>query len=263
MEYMPGGNIWDLISDPEVTVSPLLQLRLCNDISSGIDHIHNLFPSKARLVHGDIKPENILLTKNLQCKIADFGGSRLAAATESVKSVVKRMQPSNEEHITKIYAAPEVLLNPLANLKHTHDTYCFGIVIYEILTSTKPNQYCPSKEEYETAIKNGQRPDTSRIKKIESKQHEENNKKGAEIVVTLKDVMENCWSQQPTQRPEMSDVHKKLSDLLSTFSKDDQDKAVQDASRNVEMLIPCYNASETVTLNKVRLPDPQSKSNFL
>jgi len=260
MEYMPGGNIWNLVSDPDVTISPLLQLRLCNDISSGISHIHNLFPSKARLVHGDIKPENILLTENLQCKIADFGGSRLAAAADSVMSVINRMQPIKEKHITKIYAAPEVLLNPLADLKHTHDTYCFGIVVYEILASTKPNQNCIVKEEYETAIKQGKRPDISRIETIEC-ELEKNNEQGAKIIATLKNAMKNCWSHDPLDRPEMSNVHRELSNLLATFSKDDQVKAVQDALHDIEMVFPCYNKSETVPINKVRLPEPHEGKN--
>ena len=138
MEYMPGGNIWDLIGTGANTpVSPLLKLSLCKDISSGIAHIHNLLP-KAKLVHGDIKPENILLTKQLRCKIADFGGSRLAAEAESVVSLVRGLQSTNTEHCTSIYASPEALKAPLQFLRHTHDIFSFSIVVYEILTGMKP-----------------------------------------------------------------------------------------------------------------------------
>ena len=255
---MPGGNIWDLVNPIEdIPISPLLQLRLCDDISNGIAHIHNLFP-KARLVHGDIKPENILLTKRLHCKIADFGGSRLAAATESVMSIVSRMQPCEEEHITNIYAAPEVLRSPLAGLKHTHDIFSFSIVVFEILARIKPNQNCISKQEYEEAIKKGQRPDLSIIETNEKELQDNDCKGHAKIVTLLKTIMIECWSEEPSDRPEMVEVYKKINGLLSSFGKEDQDKAVEEALSEMDkMFEPSFtDECETVTIDKVKLPEP-------
>ena len=255
MEYMPGGNIWDLVSDPDVRISPLLKLCLCSDISNGIKHIHTLFLN-AKLVHGDIKPENILLTKNLQCKIADFGGSKLAAETESMKSVVNRIQLLGENHITEIYAAPETLKHGLeTELEHTHDIYSFSIVIYEILARSKPNHNL-SKEVYEEFIKSGQRPPKKSIETLEKELRNTNREADATIIATLKTIMEECWSQEPLDRPEMLDVYNRINSLLSTFSKEDQDKAVQDALKNMEMFHPSCDNCETVTINKIALPEP-------
>ena len=255
---MPGANAWDLVDKVGgIPISPLLQLRLCDDISNGIAHIHNLFP-KARLVHGDIKPENILLTKRLHCKIADFGGSRLAAATTSVKNIVGRIQLSEEEHYTNIYAAPEVLRSPLAALKHTHDIFSFSIVVFEILARIKPNYNCTSKQEYEEAIKTGQRPDLSIIETNEKELQDNDCKGHAKIVTLLKTIMIECWSEEPSDRPEMTEVYKNINGLLSSFRKGDQDKAVEEAlSEMDEMFEPSFtDVRETVTIDKVKLPEP-------
>ena len=254
-EYMPGGNLWDLLSNPAITSIPfLLQLRLCSDISNGIAHIHDLYP-RARLVHGDIKPENILLTKDLRCKIADFGGSKLVAETTSAMSLVKGLQSRNKVHITRIYAPPEALRFCLLKPKHTHDIFSFSIVIYEIVTRTKPNEHCSNRDQYEEAIKSGQRPDVSSIELTKSKLISAGNEIDASIITTLHEMMTNCWSQNPSDRPEMADVHRKLQKLLSQFSLEDQNEAAQNAISKTEMKHPSFQEHNTVAVDKLSLPN--------
>ena len=253
---MPGGNLHDLLnvshSNDAIPVTPLLQLRLCDDISNGIAYIHDLYPA-AKLVHGDLKPENILLSKNLTCKIADFGGSRLSAASESMASVVNRMQISNQEHVTLLYTAPEVLINPRSNkLMHTHDIFSFSIIVFEILTRTKPNQkYAACKGLYEDDIKKGGRPNLSELGAIEEYLSHIGSNFDAHIRSTLREVMVKCWSHDPSCRPEMSTVHANLSKLLFSFTMQDQEKAVQTALAKMEIWDPSTKRSETIPIDRV------------
>ena len=253
MDYMAGGNIWDFVSDLDIHISPLLQLRFCADISCGIAHIHNLYP-KARLVHGDIKSENVLLTDTLRCKIADFGGSAIAVMTKNLNSAELFIQPSVEQ-ITLLYASPEVLTNPLAWISHTHDIYSYSMVVYEILTRRKPIIYY-AIEEYIEAVKKGQRPDIFPITVLKTSLVKSDKNNEANIIGKLMKIMKECWSQDPSDRPEMADVHKQLEDMLSKFSKKDQAEAESNARENMGLFKPRYGECETVSLSKLTLREP-------
>jgi len=78
---MPGGCLGDLllskINEDQFLVpkiSSLLRLRFCSDISRGVAYLHQAFFER-RIVHGDLKPSNILLSSDLKCKVGDFGGA--------------------------------------------------------------------------------------------------------------------------------------------------------------------------------------------
>ena len=75
-EYMPGGSLRALLfcqDDEEKkflvpSISNALRLRFCSDVSQGVSYLHFAFFDQ-RVVHGDLKPSNILLTSDLKCKV--------------------------------------------------------------------------------------------------------------------------------------------------------------------------------------------------
>ena len=246
---MPGGNLGDILFDLEISISSLLKLCWCIDISKGIAYIHNMF-SKAKLVHGDIKPENILLTKDLRCKIGDFGGSILAATSTSVMSVAASTQPSKEEHITALYAAPEVLKKPLISLKHTHDVFSFGMVVYVILTRVQPSQNLILTDFREPII-HGQLPGLGPIESKERDLLAGGNKSDFIIINILKRTMVQCLSQDPSFRPDMSKVLRLLCNVLSKLETKTREKAVRDVLAKYKMYHPSFDESETVSIDQV------------
>ncbi|XP_018668832.2 uncharacterized protein LOC100186208 isoform X2 [Ciona intestinalis] len=129
MEYLSGGNLSSLCENGNSTGSlhfpwPL-RLRIIKDIASGLAYLHS-----KKIVHGDMKPANVLLDQKLRAKIVDFGGAEIAATSGTTTSKVKR--DSDEKHqYTLIYAAPEFLTNIFGRRKTPEDVYSLAIIIYE------------------------------------------------------------------------------------------------------------------------------------
>uniref|UniRef100_T2MEA4 cyclin-dependent kinase n=1 Tax=Hydra vulgaris TaxID=6087 RepID=T2MEA4_HYDVU len=99
--------------------SPGLSEDLIRDLMyqllSGVDYLHI-----NRIIHRDIKPQNVLITKNKQVKIADFGLARIYGFCKLVTSVV----------VTLWYRAPEVLLQS-AYATHV-DLWSVGVIMVEM-----------------------------------------------------------------------------------------------------------------------------------
>ncbi|MBA0744556.1 hypothetical protein Gogos_007171 [Gossypium gossypioides] len=75
-ELMPNGNLQDALLHrkcPEL-MKWKQRFSIAVDIAKGLDYLHGLDPP---IIHGDIKPSNILLDQNFSAKIADFGLARL------------------------------------------------------------------------------------------------------------------------------------------------------------------------------------------
>ncbi|TYG43057.1 hypothetical protein ES288_D12G306400v1 [Gossypium darwinii] len=75
-ELMPHGNLQDALLHrkcPEL-MKWKQRFSIAVDIAKGLDYLHGLDPP---IIHGDIKPSNILLDQNFSAKIADFGLARL------------------------------------------------------------------------------------------------------------------------------------------------------------------------------------------
>jgi len=76
---------------------------------------------KGMIAHSDIKPDNILIDKDLNLKITDFGLSKSYLNDEKVGGG------------TPLYYSPEQIFQP-GNIDHRSDIYSFGIVLYQLIT---------------------------------------------------------------------------------------------------------------------------------
>lgn len=131
MEYASGGTLADLIRQREgrpFTNSELVEIF--TQLSEGMKAIN------AKLVHRDIKPDNILIEKD-KLKISDFGLAKVVdAATRS--STFKGFG-----HIR--YAAPEAWQSQPNT--PPMDIYSMGIVFYEVATLKHPFEVASAKDE--------------------------------------------------------------------------------------------------------------------
>jgi serine/threonine protein kinase/tetratricopeptide (TPR) repeat protein len=90
------------------------------------------------IIHGDIKPENIMLTADNRVKILDFGVARRVWKTASPDEATKSMQTMTASGGTPAYMAPEVLLQQPDDGRS--DIFSIGLVFYEMLGGDQPFQ---------------------------------------------------------------------------------------------------------------------------
>lgn len=123
MEYVRGCTLRNVIS-ADAPMEPLRALELIDHILAALCAAH-----ENGLVHRDIKPENVLISERGHLKVADFGlaraiSSHTATATQGVLIG------------TVSYLPPELVLHGKADTRS--DVYSTGVVLFELLTGTKP-----------------------------------------------------------------------------------------------------------------------------
>uniref|UniRef100_A0A0E0DD22 Protein kinase domain-containing protein n=1 Tax=Oryza meridionalis TaxID=40149 RepID=A0A0E0DD22_9ORYZ len=97
------------------------RLRIAAESAGALAHLHSL---PHPVLHGDVKPANILLAEGLVAKVSDFGCSTIDENTQAV--------PKG----TPGYIDPDYLLE--YELTAKNDIYSFGVILVELLTGMKP-----------------------------------------------------------------------------------------------------------------------------
>ncbi|MED6138503.1 PR5-like receptor kinase [Stylosanthes scabra] len=93
-------------------------------IARGLEYLHR--GCNTRILHLDIKPQNILLDEHFCPKIADFGLAKICKKDQSIISILgTRGTPG--------YIAPEVFSRTYGGVSHKSDVYSYGMLILEII----------------------------------------------------------------------------------------------------------------------------------
>lgn len=122
MEYVSGETLKEKIQR-EGTLHEEEALHIAREIAKALEHAH-----QNNLVHCDIKPHNILVTKSGNIKVTDFGIAR--AATSSTMTYSGTIIGSVH------YFSPEQAKGSVISTKS--DIYSLGVVLYEMLTGSLP-----------------------------------------------------------------------------------------------------------------------------
>ncbi|XP_057461391.1 G-type lectin S-receptor-like serine/threonine-protein kinase SD2-5 isoform X2 [Actinidia eriantha] len=125
-EYMCNGSLekWIFNSNQEVPLTWKNRRKIVLDIAKGLAYLHE--DCLQKIVHLDIKPQNILLDDNFNAKVSDFGLSKLIDRDQT--EVVTTMKG------TPGYMAPEWLSSIITEKV---DVYSFGVVVLEIICGRK------------------------------------------------------------------------------------------------------------------------------
>jgi len=242
LEYMPGGNLSRFLDDDECRSSLLLLLRIFSELASALAFIHNL-PESLPLVHGDLKPENALLTSDLHCKLSDFGSSQVATFTSSSTSDYPKPKKLDT---TLAYAAPEKLRSLNTKPKTEHDAYSFGMILYVILSGSRPYQHPSHTSSFTESIIRGERPDEEAINELRGTSDETNQR----ILNILQPMMKKCWAQNPSDRSKMIQVRHELNSLLEQQSPEDILVEVTQMLRSMSLMIPKKEEQQFLPLHK-------------
>jgi serine/threonine-protein kinase len=122
MPYLPGGTLKQMAGKPVLYTQAA---RLLAPVARALEYAH-----EEKLIHRDIKPGNILLTRKGQPMVADFGIAKILDAESGAT-----LTSTNVAIGTPEYMAPEQWLNQISPQT---DIYSLGIVFYELVTGRKP-----------------------------------------------------------------------------------------------------------------------------
>lgn len=123
MEYIEGKPLTEYVKTNNLSLSERLQIfyKICDAVS---------FAHRNLIVHRDLKPANILIKKNGEPKLLDFGIAKLLSD--------EKTDLTNTRHrvFTPEYASPEQINGETVTT--ASDIYELGIILYELLTGLKP-----------------------------------------------------------------------------------------------------------------------------
>ncbi|KAF8026823.1 hypothetical protein BT93_F3339 [Corymbia citriodora subsp. variegata] len=128
-EYMPNGSLDKYLPShgTSSTTSPLewkILYRVALGVARGLEYLHQ--GCSTRILHFDIKPQNILLDQDFIPKISDFGLAKLCKGRESVVSMLGTRG-------TFGYIAPEVISRNFGGVSHKSDVYSYGMLVLKMV----------------------------------------------------------------------------------------------------------------------------------
>ncbi|HLL55987.1 MAG TPA: serine/threonine-protein kinase [Myxococcaceae bacterium] len=129
MEYVRGADLAALLQRAAAAKRPLrtaLALRIIAECCNALSYAHGL--AGASVVHRDISPSNILISREGAVKLVDFG---IAKAADSVSVTQPGMVMGKFAYMSPEQAAG-------GELDHRSDLFSLGLVLYELLTGVRP-----------------------------------------------------------------------------------------------------------------------------
>jgi serine/threonine protein kinase len=132
LELVEGGTLRDVIRE-QVRLAPATALTVVEQILAALRVAH-----RQGMVHRDVKPENVLVARSGQLKVADFG--LVAAAWDGAADGSLDTGGSTSDDLilgTAAYLAPEQVEH--GRTDERSDVYAAGIVLFELLTGAPPH----------------------------------------------------------------------------------------------------------------------------
>jgi len=122
MDYVSGGSLNDLLKQ-QTRLDMNYALKIAHDIASAMIFVHD-----EDIIHRDIKPDNILISRDGTARLTDFGMARF--------TYMSRLTTKDVMLGSLLYMAPEQFKTGEA-VKQS-DIWAYGIMLYEIMTGEKP-----------------------------------------------------------------------------------------------------------------------------
>ncbi|KAJ8024538.1 Tyrosine-protein kinase ABL2 [Holothuria leucospilota] len=203
-EYMDYGSLKDYLQkcnepenvkkDPNYMLTGLQKVNIAHQISIGMVYL-----SSTRYFHGDLAARNILINKNMEVKISDFGLSNDIYARGYV-----RLPPENKRPVK--WYSPEANIHGRCSTEG--DVWSYGVVLHEI--------YCFGRDPYQ-----GMAPREVIVRVKAGYRLEQPEGCPNEVY----DIMCQCWQYEPSHRPTFESIKISLEKILDSgiFEEEDEE----------------------------------------
>jgi serine/threonine protein kinase/tetratricopeptide (TPR) repeat protein len=133
MEYVEGRTLAEVIRQGPLPIDTVL--RFARQLASALAHAHD-----RGVLHGDLKPLNVIVTPQGDAKILDFGLARRSDPAEFDRRTLETVSSENRVGLggTLPYMAPEQIEGGDASTRT--DIWSLGVVVYEMAAGSRPFQ---------------------------------------------------------------------------------------------------------------------------
>ncbi|XP_044498090.1 integrin-linked protein kinase 1-like [Mangifera indica] len=197
LEYHPKGDLGSYLQK-KGRLSPSKALRFSLDIARGMNYLHECKPDP--IIHGDLKPKNILLGNGGHLKVTGFG---LVNSSKISTDISLAEQRAFRRESANFYVAPEVYEGKTYD--RSADSYSFGVILYEMIEGVQPFHPKAPEEVVKLMCCQGKRPPF----KVKARSYPPD----------LKELINECWNHEPLVRPTFSEIIIQLDRILSNCSK--------------------------------------------
>ena len=164
------------------------KLSILHGVAEALDYMHSQDPP---FVHGDIQIGNVLLhSDSLQPML--------------INARLNPLFRSKQSHAEVSWMPPEMFL-PDFRCEPSYDLYGYGLLMYALLTGKIPwSIFASSCPQLIYAVSSGKRPSWS----------------SSCLPTVIKDLVEDCWKQNPAERPTIQMVRQRLQEIQYAFDQD-------------------------------------------
>ncbi|ESQ55037.1 hypothetical protein EUTSA_v10024532mg [Eutrema salsugineum] len=185
MEYLPRGSLFKILHNSNQPLDKKRRLRIGLDVARGMNYLHRRNPP---IVHRDLKSSNLLVDRNWNVKVGDFGLSKWKNAT---------FLSTRSGKGTPQWMAPEVLRSEPSNEKC--DVFSFGVILWELMTTLIPWDRLNSIQVVGVVGFMDRRLDLPEG-----------------LNPRIASIIQDCWQTDPAKRPSFEEI---ISRMMSLFRK--------------------------------------------
>ncbi len=129
------------------------RIRVLARVAAAVGHAHG-----QAIVHRDLKPGNVILDRNGDPLVCDFGLARQVEGMAGAPEVVQRLTASGQLLGTPAYMSPEAAMGRIDAIGPASDVWALGAILYEILTGRRPHEEATALEVLAAVVRDEVRP---------------------------------------------------------------------------------------------------------